>query len=117
MTAPTRAYPATILALLFAVTLLGPAGGDPTAGTEGPQYRTATWSFDTPGDYARSGVLVSGGNATLLGAPNGFAWTDAPHFLANGSADPNVQVEPGRLRLAGYPNNLVANGDFSTAAA
>ena len=118
MNSPRRAIPAVLTVLLTAYLLLpAPARADPTEGAEfGPQFRTATWSFDNAANYTTVNAAVSGGAATLQPTGSQLVWTTGTDFLLNRSSSTNVTFEPGHLRLAGNPNELVANGDFNGPA-
>lgn len=109
----------TLATLLIALVALGAfplrAGGDPVEAVEGPQYRSATWSFDTPADYTLSpSTGISAGNLSLTATPSSLTWTAQSDFGGNSSVVDNLTIAATNLRLAGNPADLVASGDFSS---
>src|SRR3990170_1126178 len=114
MTARTRAYPATILALLFLGLFLAPlGGGDPTVGGAGGGINRATWDFTTPADYAATNVTLAPGNASLAKSSSWRNYTVDADFRNANESSSNVAVIGG-VRLLGDPSNRIRNGTFAS---
>ncbi|HKZ64636.1 MAG TPA: hypothetical protein VJ400_09365 [Thermoplasmata archaeon] len=115
MNGPRRAIPAVLTVLLTAYLLLpAPARADPTFVNEGGGFGRATWDFATPSDYTATNATLAAGNASLTRSSFSKPY-DGSNFAAENESSPNVTVGPD-VRLAGDPNNRIANGGFNTPA-
>ncbi len=103
--------------ILQAVVLMGlPAssGSDPDITDNFDGTKTATWGFDNPLNYTRSGVSVSGGVVELERVNEGFVDTLEADFLS-ARATENVSVLPtDEVQLSGNAGDLIPIGDFSS---